>query len=285
MTATILVLLLNAAHTLSAPDAKVRAFQQRDVPCSQTVFNHDHESFIPPGVAWEHFFDEAAASGFVNIRQQTSAPAKQTEAIARIIQARSNAALVRAAYRSKGDRPSAIQLSDVVLDARDDLIRLLPADVYATIEHSVGTASSLSFTTPALGTVSEGHCVVAVRGSEYPELIPEYSYWRLYFYSRANGAAKHRIGDDYEEGHLRAVHSEVPIPLDYIRRLLNVSANVVALLEATPETTLTAGIQQQLVFDARAELIRTMPEIVWLQVKKDAVRARSGMIVVFPSDR
>jgi hypothetical protein len=96
----------------------------------------------------------------------------------------------------------------------------------------------------------------------------------MYFKLRAGAADQYRTGDnDYADEHIRAVHNDLSVAPVYIKRFLNLATN---LVKSINDPLLSESAIDQMVMDARAEIIRTFPEIVWLQIKRDATRARMG---------
>jgi len=251
--------------------------------CNQTISAANAAHFLPAHVSWERYFDAAAASRFATLSADVGVPLNEGNPIVtRISTARGNVDRIRktAAVAREAD----LRAADVILDARDDLIRLLDPAAYERLEAIVRADRQSTFATPSIGIRSAGRCVVIARGSEYPELIPEIDYWKLYFYSRAQASSKYRHGASYDADHIRAVRTDMAIPAEYVTRLLNLAADVVQQLESLPDTAANSDLTAQIILNARAQLIRSMPEIVWLEVRRDADRTRSNMVTAFPSD-
>ena len=89
--------------------------------------------------------------------------------------------------------------------------------------------------------------------------------------------------DDSDEEHVRVVHSTLRIPTEFIKRLLNISTRVAEFLEATPDTQFTASLTKEEITAERAEILRTFPEIVWLEIQRDAAKSRAGTKLLYPS--
>jgi hypothetical protein len=243
---------------------------------------------VPVHLLWVEVFralsgePEAAASGIV-----ASLPASD-RAVAR---QRANIALQRAhqvKLESIGDTQAGdVEEAEVLLEARDDLIRRLDPGSVEILERAASAAvSGITVVSRPIGRILPGaggrECQVILRGKDYPHMIPEADYWRLYFVSLASAAAPFRHSDgSYAEEHLKAVHSSLRIPYDEISRVLELSYQVATDLQALTSSPAAQSIADKIVTDARTQLLRSMSEILWLQVKQDADRARYGMRVSY----
>src|SRR5262245_21005656 len=84
--------------------------------------------------------------------------------------------------------------AETVLSARDDLIRATDRGTFLVLERAASmVASNIEMDTPPIGVVRTNKagdrvCVVPIRGSQYPQFVPDEAYWYLYFASRYNAA-------------------------------------------------------------------------------------------------
>jgi hypothetical protein len=173
--------------------------------------------------------------------------------------------------------------SEVVLSARDDIIRGIDRASFALLDQAASAiANNIELDTPAIGIVRADRngsrlCVVPIRGSEYPHLVPDEAYWSFYFETRFNIIKAHLDAD----GHINPEYVKnvqgLAIPAQYIEQFLTAVITLKHDLETLSDDLAGESQRRQLIMDARAELIRSMPEIVWLQISHDATRSRDGI--------
>ena len=275
MTTTLVAL----AVALSLGGAHGHSQDGSPVSCSVRISGVEQADLLPSHLAWESVFDKFERPGIPGFTQGRAGKAVFDRVRDRLSAAHGKLVGIR----SNPDAQLRQLEATTILDARDDLVRLLPPELFGLFEsEAAANQSSVVFGTPALGVMKHGQCEAIARGRDYPELVPEAAYWQLYFRARAVGAAKHRVGaDQYSDEHIRAVQNALPISAEDIRRLLNKSIAVNETLESMSAALAPRAAVRDVVLKARADLIRLFPPAVWQEINKHAARTRGGMVVMY----
>jgi hypothetical protein len=114
--------------------------------------------------------------------------------------------------------------------------------------------------------------------------MPENMFWRVYFESRAGAAEQFRVEPGtYAPAHISAVHRTLPVSSEYITHVLNVSYQVQKDIAALPDRVDSGAVANAIAGAARYNLLKSLPREIWIAVKADAYRARSGMAMTFPA--
>jgi hypothetical protein len=280
---TLTVLVAALIFSRLAPVA-IAAGQAAAPGCSVSIAAAQYPELLPPYLVWEQVFDALLSSRALPPLDGDDvgrATARARAAMQRVTSVRSDAT------RDADERRA--EESDVVLAARDDLIRILTPTSFSALERAGAALSTdLTVKTPAVGRrqgrggLSE--CRVVITGREHPEMVPEAGFWSLYLMGRGAASAPFREAPGHHQAdHVNAVHDELPIPTEDIERLLAAAEEFADTVNALPDSIAKDSLVRDLAMSARANLVRSFPEIVWLQIQKDASRARSAMRIGFPS--
>lgn len=260
--------------------------------CASIIPGEVFPEAIPTYVGWNNLFSEVARLGLnhplANVGQIDRDEFAQMRQ--RNDQLQAEMGRSKARHFSSEPRVRDADLANVVLEARDDLIRTLSHGAFAVVENAAQAALKKPFDVPAPGTLvkpqglQESLCRVTVRGRDYPHLMPERLLWKLYLVSRADSAAKFRVGTaTYDPRHIAAVQRTLQAPPEHILTVLEVASRVQAEIVALPNEVESDRLGDQIAMTARNELVRTLPKEVWEAVKFDAFRIRNGMVTTFPA--
>lgn len=251
---------------------------------------------IPDYYAWETTFSMAPTTDDA-LRDYLASD----NASARVFREYATRATSRArAIRRQGPTPGvpAILLPDTELAAaetvlleRDAMTRALPPEVATGLRRRVEEErQTLHFTVPQAGRerrTASGRvrCEVAVSGKDFPQLVPEASYWEDFFVIKGAIAARRRAvsGGIYDDDAL-ALQRALPLPIDALREFYGFAEEAASRIAKAANDARAAGLSQdesrrhvdQVVLDARDHLLRTLPPEHWLVVRAAAEQGRAG---------
>ena len=264
--------------------------QHRTPPCSATLDGTKYPGILPAYLRWRAVFDDVRSKADEHLTiNRDSVGVRPFEVIQRRV-AGYHAQASKILSAPVETRIAEAQVADAVLDARDDLMRDLSQEVFATLGNEATRAGEKRVSLPAPGrpliSRAETNCQVTVRAKEYPHLIPENMYWRFYFLERAGAASRFRIApNEYSPLHVSTVQKTLQIPAEDIVRVINIASNVIAEIDRLPKTAANDLVAYEIADTGRVQLLKTLQKSSWLAVKEDAQRSRGGMTMVFPPSR
>ena len=264
-------------------------------PCRGSLNGAQYPELVPEYLAWQALFGELQREGIQHptVNDVTLGATAYKAVVEKSNGLRSQLAALQRLHQGREVRIRDAEIADAVTDARDDLIRSLSSTSYAILKAALQKAKRKPFELPAPGqtvenTLAEGSCQVRVRGRDYPHLIRDRFVWKLYFQTVGGAAKSLRRGpSEFDPRHIRAVQSSLPIPLphEYLVDLLETSSKVVTDIEQLPQTADADAAADAIAEAARDALIRRVPRTVWLAIKADTRRIRTGAVITFPPNR
>ena len=174
-------------------------------PCTATFRQTAAAHETPPVLLWESELDRLAAG---TSRALLTAPLDaglRTSALASARGAQRRAAEARASGLDAD--VSAADVADAILEARDDLIRALPASVFESIDAEAATIERpRNYKVPGrqIRAGNSIHCVGVADLRTHRHLAPEALLWEFYFTHRAYIARNEAVPG-------RGLQSEVPV--------------------------------------------------------------------------
>lgn len=282
-----------ARHSAASGDATVL---QAPETCVGTLDGALAPQLIPDSYVWGEFWAlvRSATDGSASARQRLT---KELEVDDPALQVLSDAHERAVRARTEAGASVPTHARDIRLEARDELVRALPPPQYDRIERWVdGRRSQAVFSFGKIGTptppdaTGTSKCRVSISGHEYPQFIPEWYAWEMYFRTHATIANDNRA----ESGLLTPAYLKtlqrhhLPIRGEEIELVVSIaSAAVQRLAELAKAPAAEADWLNReralLVLRARAELVRKLPASSWLAVEKDVDSIRSGTVFDFPT--
>jgi hypothetical protein len=175
-----------------------------------------------------------------------------------------------------------------ILTSRDDLIRAVPETTVTRLREVAYEQTRLrTFQLPAQGRFVDiedvQRCLVTVKGSEFPHLIPESEYWEFYFLALTLASSQISGGaDKYSPDYIRAVQTyALRMDAALVVKVLDVATDTHHLVEDLKRQGADGTSVAAVVLAARDELLRSLPGPAWLEVNKEASRTRDGVTFVF----
>lgn len=286
------LLIILAICTLTAMASRVLLSAQppNGAPqgCESKINGWERPDLVPSHLAWEDAFTGLAAGDIALIRAANADPQTAAEItgtarrlIALVRQVRADSAIDVVARDA--------EVAAKVLDARDGLIRSMPAITFAALSDAISgreQSKTFAFAVRARPTMINGseRCQLTVTGRDYPHLIPEPFAWEWYFQFRA-GIAKPRrsAAGEYPVEFITALRgNHLQVSPYYVHQILNaaIDANdrIESLRQADPRPATIAAT----VMEDRANLVRSLPITVWSVLKADVARNVVGAAYTFP---
>ena len=296
----LLVLLTTITASSIAHDTR----QNTTADCVATLDGATFPFLVPDYVVWEQMFSRSqvpdAASGLpeVAVELQLSEPAgKALASISAAALKRADA--VRTAPRRQSGLPPEAMAADLVLEARDDMLRMLSrVDFDRVTEHMEGRRRQARYTFPKPGKRATNEnqifkCPVSINGREHPELIPEAFFWEFHLTVLASVSADHRTGPNtFATPYISTLRQiELPIPEPDVITLLNHAASTAATIESVRNTSLgiygrgeeREAAVARAVQAARLQLLLRLPKSSWMIVNRHAKSRRGGIVYHFPT--
>jgi hypothetical protein len=185
--------------------------------------------------------------------------------------------------------------ADLLLEARDDLFRMLSADeAEILLEHADSVRQQTRYIFPVPGsrvTVQDTAitCPISIQGREHAALIPEAYYWEFHLRTLASVAEERRVGPgSYAADLLFALRQQhLPIPERDVIALLTTAVETIPKADAARAKYTDSRLAERgvatIVRAARLRLLRTVPRESWIAIQRDAARARAGTTFDFPT--
>jgi hypothetical protein len=267
--------------------------QQTEAPCEGRLNGEEFPFLVPEYVAWEDIFTRAQRT------QPTGSGLQLTESGRQSLQATGSLALKRAAaLRATPVQPGAISpnsaAADLLLEARDDLLRTLSTVDTARLVEAVESTrrqTRYAFAKPGRRVnipIANITCLITIKGKDQPELIPEAYYWEFHLRSLASISAEHRIGGAaYTADYMSALRHHLRIPDRDVIAVLTTAAETLLQVDAArakyTDSRDAESAVASIVRAARLKLLRSLPRESWVAVQRDAARARVGTVYDFPT--
>lgn len=269
----------------AAAVAAAREYAQ--APCQAHLDGAQFPFLVPEYRVWEDIFSRAPGT-----QTPEGAGPPLSEPGSRSLRAMAPIALKTFAGARDASRPAAA--ADLLLEARDDLLRTLSADDTARlVEHADAIRRQTRYTFPKPGTRADQNavatCPVSISGQQHPELIPEPYYWEFYLRSRAWVSAQRKTGAaTYTADFMSALRQHhLPIPEREVVLVLTTGEEMVPDVDAARAKYRDSRDAERAVASivraARLKLLRSLPRDSWIVVQRDAARTRGGTVYDFPT--
>ncbi len=280
-------------------------------PCVATLDGSQFPELVPDGLAWRALWDAAGsgkspqrlaeelqveAKAFLQIESVTARTLSKIVQLQRGDRAVAATTVSHFKYRPPSQTDAA--LAEASLEGRDGLIRDLTLPDYKKVSAWVQRArAGATYSLGRIGSVASDaagsrRCQASVTGSLRPDLIPDSIYWEAHFRFTAHAAREYMTDADTFAKEYLVVQQRhhMPMPVSDIQLVLALATRTTAKVDAlrslfVAEGRFSLAARQQLaelVLDARAELVRALPDLSWRAVQRDANDTRGGTVFDFP---
>ena len=266
---------------------------QPQTPCLGSLSGSAFPDIVPAYLAWGGLFDDIhRLSGKHSMLNETRLGSDALRLVSeRVRNLQADLAKANVTHFSSDAKVRDNAVAETILDARDDLIRSLAEEDFRLVQEALAETVKRTFLLPAPGqrvtnSLTESACRVTVKGHEYPHLIRDQLVWRAFFMSQGGAAHESRLGPgNYSPSYMSRLETRLPLPPEYMVQVLDIAVRVQANIKELPPTEENDAVGDQLAIDGRDELIRLLPKPMWIIVRAEVHRKRSGMFVSFPSPR
>jgi hypothetical protein len=269
--------------------------------CSATLDGGQFPFLVPEFVVWQDVFLRAQTgeqatetAGDIQEPRLSAGGLRSLRDIGPLAVQRAEA--LRSAPFRPGGVPAATAAADLVLEARDDLLRSLTAtdaESMATHLEAKRRAARYTFTQVGRRAASPGAvatCPTTIEGKQSPELIPEAYYWEFYFRMLASVSEPHRIAAaEYTPDFMSALRrGHLPIPERDVIAVLTLAAEVIPVVDAMRAQWADSRDAERavapLIRAARSKLLRSLPRGSWIHVRRHAAENRNATVYTFPTN-
>jgi hypothetical protein len=268
--------------------------QQAETACQGRLDGDQFPFLVPEYLVWEDSFSRVQGTRPTDAGLQlTASGGRSLQAIGSV--ALKRAAALRAAPAQPGAASPATTAADLVLEARDDLLRTLStADAERLAEQieSNRRRTSYAFAKPgrrAAVPSARITCLISIEGKEHPELIPEAYYWEFHLRTLASISEQRRLGDStYTADFMSALRRQhLPIPERDVIVVLTTARDTIPNVDAArakyEDSKDAERAVATIVRTTRLKLLLSLPRESWIIVQRDAARRRAGIVYDFPT--
>ena len=263
--------------------------------CVVTVSGAIEPDILPAANVWENVFKRYVTEPKAQLSIETHERVHRTATTALAKADALRQSLVTAdwgpgrALQVVRDREAAI--ADAFLNARDELARTLPTIEFDRLNDQVDEAlSTMTVTLPTPGRIvarpdGTAYCRAAVRGDDFPHLIPEYKVWEAFLDAWASVATYNKTPNgSYPREYLLSVRrtsfrmSDTDLQL-FLDAAIATAGEVERLHNTMPhesdQQARDAGLSiRHAVLHARWNLLRNLSPAGWLELQRGFERSR-----------